>query len=108
MKWKRRISGMGIPVGQQTLISLLFTDDQVLIIGDKQDSNYMFRKFHEEYSKLLYYTIQRYYLYKKVSGCRFQYNTKLQHIQILITLTTNRKSTQDISNKMAQGKGHRI
>ena len=49
--WKMKCRGMGIPVGKDTLYTLLFADDQVLIAGDRDDSSYMFRKLHEEYSK---------------------------------------------------------
>ncbi|XP_030768112.1 uncharacterized protein LOC115891711 [Sitophilus oryzae] len=41
----------GLPVGKDTLYTLLFADDQVLIAVDRDDSSYMFRKLHEEYSK---------------------------------------------------------
>lgn len=33
-KWKRRCGGMGLPIGDSMLYTLLFADDQVLITGD--------------------------------------------------------------------------
>lgn len=39
--------GMGIPIGEDTLYTLLFADDQ----ADADDANYMLRKLKEEYVK---------------------------------------------------------
>ncbi|XP_030751610.1 uncharacterized protein LOC115879104 [Sitophilus oryzae] len=104
--------GMGIPVGKDTLYTLLFGDDQVLIAGDRDDSSYTFRKLHEEYSKwgLTINTKKTEYMVvgdderedldvgigtiKNV--CTFKY--------LGVTFTTNGKSTQDIANKVGQGK----
>ncbi|XP_030752465.1 uncharacterized protein LOC115879675 [Sitophilus oryzae] len=37
-KWKRRCGGMGLPIGDSMLYTLLFADDQVLITGDRDDA----------------------------------------------------------------------
>ena len=42
---------MGLPIGDETIYTLLFADDQVLITGDQDDSSYMLRKLQEEYNK---------------------------------------------------------
>ncbi|XP_030752386.1 uncharacterized protein LOC115879632 [Sitophilus oryzae] len=86
--------------------------DQVLIAGDRDDSSYMFRKLHEQYSKwgLRINTKKTEYMVvgdderedldvgigtiKNV--CTFKY--------LGVTFTTNGKSTQDIANKVGQGK----
>ncbi|XP_030753978.1 uncharacterized protein LOC115880821 [Sitophilus oryzae] len=110
--WKMKYRGMGIPVGKDTLYTLLFANDQVLIARDRDDSSYMFRKLHEEYSKwgLTINTKKTEYMVvgdderedldvgigiiKNV--CTFKY--------LGVTFTTNGKSTQDIANKVGQGK----
>lgn len=42
---------MGIPASQKTLYALLFAEDQVLVVGDGEDSSCMFRKLQDEYTK---------------------------------------------------------
>ena len=42
---------MGLPIGDETIYTLLFADDQVLITGDQDDSSYMLRKLQREYNK---------------------------------------------------------
>jgi len=36
-EWKRKCFGMGIPLGNATLYTLQFADDQVVLAGDKED-----------------------------------------------------------------------
>lgn len=47
MQWKRKCSGMGVPVGDNTIYSLQFADDQAVLAGDKEDLEYMTRKLKE-------------------------------------------------------------
>ena len=46
---KRKCSGMGIPLENITLYTLQFADDQVVLVGDKEDLEYMTRKLKETY-----------------------------------------------------------
>jgi hypothetical protein len=48
--WKRKCQPMGIPI-QNTLYSLNFADDQVLLAQDHDDMEFMVRKLKEEYEK---------------------------------------------------------
>jgi hypothetical protein len=49
-EWKRKCSGMGIPLENTTLYTLQFVDDQVVLAGDK-DLEYMTCKLKETYKK---------------------------------------------------------
>ena len=49
--WKRKCGGMGIPIDDEVLYTLLFADDQVLLATDRDDISYMLRKLKEEYNK---------------------------------------------------------
>jgi len=50
-EWKPKCSGMGIPLENTTLYTLQFADDQVVLLGDKEDLEYMTRKLKETYKK---------------------------------------------------------
>lgn len=51
-EWKRKCAGMGVPLNdQETLFTLCFADDQVVISQDHDDAEYMTRKLVEEYRK---------------------------------------------------------
>jgi len=50
-EWKRKCSGMCIPLESKTLCNLQFADDQVVLSGDKEDLEYMTRKLKETYEK---------------------------------------------------------
>jgi len=50
-EWKRKCSGMGIPLENTTLYTLQFADDQVVLVGDKEDLKYMSRKLKGTYDK---------------------------------------------------------
>jgi len=43
-EWKRKCSRMGIPLENTTLYTLQFADVQVVLVGDKEDLEYMMRK----------------------------------------------------------------
>ena len=52
LNWKRKCSGIGVPIGdgsQDTI--LLFAHDQVLIAQEYEDMGFMVRKVLEEYEK---------------------------------------------------------
>jgi hypothetical protein len=49
--WSAKCKGMGIPIGEQTLYTLLFTDDQVIVAADAEDVSYMTQKLEEEFTK---------------------------------------------------------
>ncbi len=49
--WKKKVDRMGVPIGNKSLYTLLFADDQVIIAQDAEDVEYMFRKLLEEYQK---------------------------------------------------------
>jgi len=46
-EWKRKCTGMGIPLENTALHTLQFADDQVVLAGDKEDLEYMTRKLKE-------------------------------------------------------------
>ncbi|XP_044745272.1 uncharacterized protein LOC123307119 [Coccinella septempunctata] len=50
-QWKKKVRGMGIELGNMTLYTLQFADDQAVVSGDKDDMEYMIRKLIEEYEK---------------------------------------------------------
>jgi len=50
-EWKRKCSGMGIPLENTTLCTLQFADDQVVLAGNKEDLEYMACKLKETYEK---------------------------------------------------------
>jgi hypothetical protein len=50
-EWKRKCHGMGVPLGNTTLHTLQFADDQVVLAGDKEDLEHMTRKLKETYVK---------------------------------------------------------
>lgn len=111
-EWKRKCSGMGLPIGDTVLHTLLFADDQVIIAGDEDDAAYMFRKLQEEYNKWgLTINIKKteYMVAGEghnndlptdttvVKGCNsFKY--------LGVTLSSTGRSHADISNKIGQGK----
>jgi len=43
-EWKRKCSGIGIPLENTTLYTLQFSDDQVVLAADKEGVEYMTRK----------------------------------------------------------------
>jgi len=49
--WKRKCQPMGIPVQNTYVYSVSFADDQVLLVQDHDDMEYMVRKLKEEYEK---------------------------------------------------------
>lgn len=49
--WYRKCAGMGIPIDNSTLHSLLFADDQIVFAQDEEDMEYMLRKLTEEFEK---------------------------------------------------------
>lgn len=49
--WYKKCAGMGFVIGDNTLHSLLFADDQVIFSQDEEDMEYMVRKIDEEYRK---------------------------------------------------------
>jgi len=48
-EWKKKCRKMGTPITDNTLYSLNFADDQVLIAQDEDDMIYMIKKLIEEY-----------------------------------------------------------
>ena len=53
-EWRKRVAGMGIKFSRdrnQSLYSLLFADDQVVIANDEYDMNFMVRKLTDDYEK---------------------------------------------------------
>ena len=47
--WKKKCHKMGIPLIDNTVYTLCFADDQVVVAQDYHDMEYMTRKFIEEY-----------------------------------------------------------
>jgi hypothetical protein len=43
-EWKCKCHGMGVPLENITLYTLQFADDQVVLVGDKENLEYMTRK----------------------------------------------------------------
>ena len=51
-EWKNKVAGMGVPLlDGQTLYTLCFADDQIVVAQDEEDADYMTRKLVEEYRK---------------------------------------------------------
>jgi hypothetical protein len=50
-EWKRKCHGMGIPLENITLYTLQFADDQVVLVGKKEDLECMTRKLKETFEK---------------------------------------------------------
>ena len=110
--WKRKCSPMGIQVGTDTIYSLLFADDQVVIASDNDDASYMMRNLNKVYEQagLSINTKKTQYMatgndnaddleigrYKIKQCSSFKY--------LGVTLTTNGKSSEDINNKIGQGR----
>ena len=46
--WRRKCSGMGIPINEKILFTLHYADDQIVLAQDSEDAEYMMRKLHEE------------------------------------------------------------
>lgn len=49
--WRKKCRGMGVRIGDDTLYTLHFADDQAILAEDEADVDYMLRKLDEEYSK---------------------------------------------------------
>lgn len=49
--WRKKCEPMGITIGEGTLYTLQFADDQVILAEDEQDAHYMLRKLKEEYER---------------------------------------------------------
>ena len=49
LDWISKCSGMGMPFGNDSIYTLLFADDKVVISQDYEDMEYMLRKLLEEY-----------------------------------------------------------
>lgn len=47
--WVEKCKNMGLRVGGDTLFTLFFTDDQIIMAEDEEDLGYMVRKLKEEY-----------------------------------------------------------
>lgn len=50
-EWKTKCQGMGIPIGDNTLFTLSFADDQVVIAQDSYDLEFMTKRLYQEYNK---------------------------------------------------------
>jgi len=50
-EWKQKCRTMGLPLNENTLYTLSFADDQVVISQDYEDLEYMTRKLIEQYDK---------------------------------------------------------
>lgn len=50
-QWRRQVSGMGIDISNDYLTTLFFADDQVVVAGDEDDMDFMFRKLLDSYKK---------------------------------------------------------
>lgn len=110
--WKQKCCGMGVPIDDETLYTLFFADDQVIVAADKEYSSYMVRKLKEEYERfgLTINTTKTEYL---VVGERNEEDldieaTKIRHCKAFkylgVTISEDGKSTNDINNKIGQGK----
>lgn len=49
--WKNKYKEMGIEINDKNVYSLQFADDQVVVVQDKDNLEYMSRKLYEEYGK---------------------------------------------------------
>ncbi|XP_071644241.1 uncharacterized protein [Temnothorax longispinosus] len=50
-KWKADCCGMGIPVGQTTLFTLSFADDQAVFSQDSYDMKFMLKRLYQHYEQ---------------------------------------------------------
>ena len=104
---------MGIPIDDEVLYTLLFADDQVLLATDRDDISYMLRKLKEEYNKwgLTINTLKTEYMiagYENDKGDLhlenevIKYSPSFKHLGV--TLSSSGRSSEDIENKIRQGK----
>lgn len=110
--WKRKCHRMGITIGDETLYTLLFADDQVIIAEDADDSNYMLRKLQEEYEKwgLILNTKKTEYMVVgdgersdlDIETCTIKNCTSFKYLGV--TFSSTGKSSEDITNKIGQGR----
>ncbi|KAK7794664.1 hypothetical protein R5R35_003782 [Gryllus longicercus] len=102
---------MGMNIGDETLFSLLFADDQVIMAEDEDDVTYMFRKLVEEYGKWgMEINLQK-TEYMVVRGMPHDLETsigiikgKTQYKYLGVTLTACGRDEQDVKNKTTRGK----
>ena len=52
LNWLSKCSGMGIPVGNHSINTLLFADDRIVIAQEYIDMEFILRKSLEEYEKV--------------------------------------------------------
>ncbi|KAF2888132.1 hypothetical protein ILUMI_18041, partial [Ignelater luminosus] len=51
-RWKRECMGMDIPINNDHLFTLSFTDDQAVLAQNSYDMEFMLRRLHLEYKKI--------------------------------------------------------
>lgn len=109
--WKAKCNGMGIPVGDHVLSTLLFADDQVVISADVDDACYMLRKLQEEYakwglrinlSKTEHLTVGEPATDLMLGNDKVNACNKYKYLGV--TFSEAGSSVDDINNKIAQGK----
>lgn len=111
--WKRKCGSMGVPVGDKVIFTLLFADDQVVLSTDQDDLNYMLRKLKEEYEKwgLAINMHKTEYLIVGDENDRSDMQIGNETIKLCssfkylgVTISSTGKSTEDILNKVGQGR----
>jgi hypothetical protein len=109
--WSAKCKGMGIPIGEQTLYTLLFADDQVIVAADAEDVSYMTRKLEEEFTKwgleinmnkTKYLAIGATAQDTKIGGNTIEACMEFKYLGV--TFTHTESSHRDISNKISQAK----
>ena len=108
-EWKKKSKVLGVKMEDESLYSLLFADDQIIVAED--DVNYMFRKLIEELGKWgLEINIEKtQYMAIGAHGRDLQTDKGIvkytkEYKYLGITFTDKGRDDQDIQNKIEKGK----
>jgi hypothetical protein len=108
--WKRKCEPMGVKIGDHTLYSLHFADDQVILAEDQDDIHYMLRKIDEEYTKwgLSINPSKTEYVVVGGEGKHLELGSKqIQNTDsykyLGVNITNNGRNTKEIATRIGQG-----
>lgn len=110
-EWKKKCKVLGVKMEDESLYSLLFADDQIIVAEDEDDVNYMFRKLVEELEKWgLEINIEKtQYMVIGAQGRDLQTDKGIvkhtkEYKYLGTTFTDRGRDDQDIQNKIKRGK----
>ena len=110
-RWCRKCQHMGVHLGRESIFTLLFADDQVVIAEDEEDLEYMLRKLIEEYEewglevnseKTQYLAIGREGRDLNKNGKKIRNVDEYKYLGV--TITKDGKDERDILDKIRKGK----